>query len=63
MKTVKVLGPGCPKCEELMREEFDPDQPHIMYETCPSGQGTFLATGEFTDLVHQTFWDRFKRIL
>jgi len=55
----KVL---CPECGVLMNEEFDADQPHIMYETCPSGHGAFLDAGEFTDLVHKTFWDRFKRV-
>lgn len=53
----------CPECGELMREEFDHDQPHIMYETCPNGHGTFLDAGEFTDLLHVTFWDKFKRII
>jgi Zn-finger nucleic acid-binding protein len=33
-----------------------------MYETCPNGHGTFLDAGEFTDLMHRTFWDRFKRL-
>lgn len=53
----------CPECGDQMREEFDPDQPHIMYETCPNGHGTFLDAGEFTDLVNVTFWDKFKRIV
>jgi hypothetical protein len=44
-----------------MVEEADPEQPHIVYETCPDDHGTFLDAGEFTDLVHKTFWDRFKR--
>ncbi|MEE4173422.1 MAG: zf-TFIIB domain-containing protein [Xanthomonadales bacterium] len=52
----------CPQCGSLMNEEFDADQPHIMYEQCPEGHGTFLDAGEFTDLVHKTFWDRFKRL-
>lgn len=52
----------CPQCRELMKEEFDAGQPHIMYETCPNGHGSFLDAGEFTDLVKKTFWDRFKRI-
>ena len=51
----------CPVCEADMLEELDDDQPHIMYERCPEGHGTFLDAGEFTDLVHKTFWDRFKR--
>ncbi|KAA9133352.1 hypothetical protein F3N42_03095 [Marinihelvus fidelis] len=52
---------NCPHCGVAMKEEFDADQPHIMYETCPDGHGTFLDAGEFTDLVKKTFWDRFKR--
>ena len=51
----------CPECDADMRQEFDAEQPHIVYETCPEGHGTFLDAGEFTDLVHKTFWDRFKR--
>ena len=51
----------CPQCDTDMRQEFDKEQPHIIYESCPDGHGTFLDAGEFTDLVHKTFWDRFKR--
>ena len=54
---------SCPACGDQMIEEFDQDQPHIMYESCPNGHGTFLDAGEFTDLVNKTFWDRFKRII
>jgi len=36
-------------------------QPHIIYESCPAGHGTFLDAGEFTDLVNKTFWDKFKK--
>ncbi len=50
----------CPECSEDMIQEFDEDQPHILYESCPNGHGSFLDAGEFTDLVHKTFWDRFK---
>jgi len=53
----------CPECGTQMKEEFDPEQAHIMYESCPNGHGTFLDAGEFTDLVHHTFWDKFKRIV
>lgn len=51
----------CPHCGSGMKTEHDPEQPHIVYESCPDGHGTFLDAGEFTDLVHKTFWDRFKR--
>lgn len=51
----------CPECGAGMKAEHDPEQPHIVYESCPEGHGTFLDAGEFTDLVHHTFWDRFKR--
>lgn len=51
----------CPQCDSDMRQEFDAEQPHIIYESCPNGHGTFLDAGEFTDLVKKTFWDRFKR--
>jgi Zn-finger nucleic acid-binding protein len=51
----------CPECGEAMLIENDKEQPHITYETCPNGHGTFLDAGEFTDLVRKTFWDKFKR--
>ena len=43
-----------------MKQESDEEQPHIVYESCPDGHGSFLDAGEFTDLVHKTFWDKFK---
>jgi Zn-finger nucleic acid-binding protein len=51
----------CPECAAAMLMENDKEQPHITYETCPNGHGTFLDAGEFTDLVRKTFWDKFKR--
>jgi uncharacterized protein len=51
----------CPECGAKMLEKADEEQAHIVYEVCPAGHGTFLDAGEFTDLVHKTFWDRFKR--
>jgi Zn-finger nucleic acid-binding protein len=50
----------CPECKSAMDKESDKDQPHIIYESCPNGHGVFLDAGEFTDLTHKTFWDRFK---
>jgi len=50
----------CPECKSEMDKESDTDQPHILYESCPNGHGVFLDLGEFTDLAHKTFWDRFK---
>jgi uncharacterized protein len=50
----------CPECNASMDQQTDPDQRHITYESCPQGHGIFLDAGEFTDLVHKTFWDRFK---
>ena len=51
----------CPECGKEMNQVFDHDQSHIMYEVCPEGHGTYLDAGELTDLIHKTFWDRFKR--
>jgi Zn-finger nucleic acid-binding protein len=51
----------CPQCGTKMEQEFDAEQPHIIYESCPEGHGTFLDAGEFTDIVKKTFWDKFKR--
>jgi len=51
----------CPECGLKMLERADEEQSHIVYEVCPAEHGTFLDAGEFTDLVHKTFWDRFKR--
>jgi Zn-finger nucleic acid-binding protein len=56
----RISAIHCPVCNKDMREEFDAEQPHILYETCPDGHGSFLDAGEFTDLVNKTFWDRFK---
>ena len=50
----------CPECGATMQHESDAEQAHITYESCPKGHGTFLDAGEFTDLVHKTFWDKFK---
>ena len=57
----RVHDISCPTCGAAMQTEHDEEQPHIVYEACPEGHGTFLDAGEFTDLVHKTFWDRFKR--
>ncbi len=56
----QVRAIQCPQCGADMNQESDEDQPHIVYESCPAGHGVFLDAGEFTDLVHKTFWDRFK---
>jgi len=52
----------CPQCKSEMDWEYDKDQPHIVYESCPNGHGVFLDAGEFTDLMHKSFWDRFKPV-
>ncbi|HLF31248.1 MAG TPA: zf-TFIIB domain-containing protein [Xanthomonadales bacterium] len=56
----RVRDIKCPQCGEAMAQESDPQQQHITYESCPRGHGTFLDAGEFSDMVHKTFWDRFK---
>ncbi len=60
-RTNAIKDIECPDCGASMTQEFDAEQPHIAYESCPNGHGTFLDAGEFTDLVHKTFWDKFKR--
>ena len=57
----QIVAIHCPECQADMRQEFDEEQSHIIYESCPNGHGTYLDAGEFTDLVHKTFWDKFKR--
>jgi Zn-finger nucleic acid-binding protein len=57
----RIHAINCPECGVRMLEEVDQEQKHIVYESCPDGHGHFLDAGEFTDLVHKTFWDRFKR--
>lgn len=52
---------NCPQCGKQMLQESDSQQAHISYESCPDQHGIFLDAGEFTDLVHKTFWDKFKR--
>ena len=56
----RVRDIACPECEAVMVQDSDPDQPHIVYESCPNGHGVFLDAGELTDLVRKTFSDRFK---
>lgn len=56
----RVTEISCPRCGGEMKQESDERQPHIWYESCAQGHGTFLDAGEFKDLVHETFWDRFK---
>ena len=51
----------CPICGDSMLHENDKNQKHITYESCPNGHGTYLDSGELTDLVKKTFWDKFKR--
>ncbi|MCF6263753.1 MAG: zf-TFIIB domain-containing protein [Xanthomonadales bacterium] len=51
----------CPDCNDKMLKESDQEQSHIIYESCPNGHGIYLDAGEFTDIVHKTFWDKFKR--
>jgi len=57
----QIVAIQCPECGVAMKQEFDAEQPHIIYESCPDGHGTYLDAGEFTDIVHKTFWDKFKR--
>ena len=57
----KIRDVHCPQCNAEMEQQTDPEQPHVVYESCPQGHGTFLDAGEFTDLMHKTFWDKFKR--
>ena len=53
---------NCPQCGSEMKRESDQRQPHIFYDACPQSHGTFLDAGEFTDLVHETIWDKFKPV-
>jgi uncharacterized protein len=57
----RITAIACPQCGTDMQQESDKEQPHIVYETCPQGHGSFFDAGEFTDLLKKTFWDRFKR--
>ena len=57
----QIIAVNCPECDTEMKLESDDEQPHIIYETCPNGHGTYLDAGEFTDIVRKTFWDRFKK--
>ncbi|MGH8494589.1 MAG: zf-TFIIB domain-containing protein [Gammaproteobacteria bacterium] len=52
----------CPECGSRLKRESDKRQPHIFYDTCPNSDGTFLDAGEFTDLVKETIWDKFKPV-
>ena len=56
----KMTEVHCPECDARMKHVTDNNQPHILYEECPKGCGVFFDAGEFKDLAHETFWDRFK---
>ena len=53
---------ACPRCGQDMEKTFDPDQPHIWYETCKE-HGMFMDAGEFTDFKHETLVDWFRGLV
>ena len=59
-KNDTIVNVDCPECGTRMDQESDENQKHINYEVCPNDHGMFLDAGELSDLVHDTFWDKFK---
>mgnify|MGYP003109042056 FL=1 len=53
---------ACPRCHRDMEKTWDPQQPHIWYETC-SEHGLFMDAGEFTDYKYETLVDRFRSLI
>ena len=54
---------NCPVCNIEMERIVDPEQTHIWLESCNKCTRVFLDAGEFTDLKHLTFSDKFKALL
>jgi len=58
----KIESIKCPKCNMLMINMVNLDQPHIWYEQCNKCAGIFLDAGEYKDLKERTLSDFFKDI-
>jgi Zn-finger nucleic acid-binding protein len=52
----------CPECDTVMDRVADRFQPHIHYEVCRKGHGTFFDAGEFKDFKEETLGDFVKSL-
>ncbi len=55
-----VLKMKCPRCSGPMTTIQDAEQPHIEYEMCQDGHGTFFDAGEFRDFKEVTLLESIK---
>ena len=59
-KDVPVTKMHCPRCDGPMTTVQDAEQPHIEYEMCQEGHGTFFDAGEFRDFKEVTLVESMK---
>jgi uncharacterized protein len=52
----------CPECGTAMDRVADRFQPHIHYEVCRKGHGTYFDAGEFRDFKEETLGDFIKSL-
>ena len=55
-----VMKMKCPRCDGPMTTIQDAEQPHIEYEMCQEGHGTFFDAGEFRDFKEVTVFESIK---
>ncbi len=53
---------ACPRCGKDMEKRCDPAQHHIWFEECVE-HGMFMDAGEFTDYMHETPADWFRKLI
>ena len=56
-KAMPVQEMKCPRCSGPMTVIQDAEQPHIEYEMCLEGHGTFFDAGEFRDFKEVTLFE------
>ena len=59
-RDVPVMKMHCPRCNGPMTTVQDAEQPHIEYEMCQEGHGTFFDAGEFRDFKQVTLVESIK---
>ena len=59
-RDVPVQKMHCPRCDGPMTTVQDAEQPHIEYEMCQQGHGTFFDAGEFRDFKEVTLLESIK---
>lgn len=59
----KMTDVPCPGCQSPMLSAPDPQQTHIMLESCSTCSGILFDAGEFTDWKYDTFMDRIRDLV